>query len=260
MLFGCIAAFSLLTGVGYYPAPPLLFRHSKAQLKSQWREIIIMPDAPKTQPALPRSRVVEIIDRAQEDALRQLRQDGVPEAEALAVIRRFSAFAIQVLRELDLLYRELAEVLAQDPDRSAEFQAWLDTKAGGLLLALESFIAAVVTEASNKAKENYRSGLSPPREVITPAPAAPRHPPWQASLWALGQALTPWLLLLAGFGVWFLVWWLVSGSLIIAVIAIGVTLFMGLFFELVGLCLSAVMGGLCLILILVFTVLEEGGL
>jgi hypothetical protein len=219
-----------------------------------------MPDAPKNQNILPRSRVVEIIDRAQEDALHQLRQNGVPEEEALAVIRRFSAFAIQVLRELDLLYREFEEVLAQDPDRSAEFQAWLDTKAGGLLLTLESFIAAVVAEASNKAKENYRTGLSQPREVITPVPAAPRRSPWQESLWELGQSLTPWLLLLVGLGAWFLLWWLVSGSLIIAVIAIGVTVFMGVFFELVGLWLSAVMGGLCLILILLFTVLEEGGL
>jgi hypothetical protein len=217
------------------------------------------PELPDNQQRNPSHRVVEVITRAQEDTLRQLREAGIPETQALAVIRRFSAFALQVLREMDLLYREFEELLAQDPHRSKAHQTWLDTKAGGLLLTLEAFIAALVTEALNKAKEDYRTGLSQPREVIT-APAAPRQPTWQASLWELGQSLTPWLLLLVGLGAWFLLWWLVSGSLIIAVIAIGVTVFMGVFFELVGLWLSAVMGGLCLILILLFTVLEEGGL
>jgi hypothetical protein len=150
------------------------------------------PELPDNQQRNPRHRVVEVITRAQEDALRQLRQNGVPEEEALAVIRRFSAFALQVLRELDLLYREFEELLAQNPERTAAHQEYLDTKAGGLLLTLESFIAAVVAEASNKAKEDYRSKLSQPREVITPVPAPPRraaeHPrnPWL--LWLVGLA------------------------------------------------------------------------
>jgi hypothetical protein len=210
------------------------------------------PELPDNQQRNPRHRVVEVITRAQEDVLRQLRAAGVPETEALLVIQRFSAFAIQVLRELDLLYREFEELLAQNPHRSKEHQEWLDTRAGGLLLTLESFITDLVAEAINKAKEGYRSELSRSREVITTFPPAPRQPTWQASLWQLAHSLDPLLLLLVGFFAWFLLWWLVSGSLIIAVIAIGVTAFMGVFFEKVGLWLSAVMGALCLILLLLF--------
>jgi hypothetical protein len=208
------------------------------------------PDSPEKRPALPRSRVVEVITRAQEDAFRQLIEAGVPETEALLVIRRFSAFALQVLRDLDRIYQEFEELLASDPDRSKANQEYLDTRAGGWLLALESFIAALVAEAMEKAKKDYQTLLSQPQEVITTVPPAPRSPPWQEALRKLGQSLTPWLLLLVAFFAWFLVWWQVSGLVTIGVIAIGITVFMGLFFGEVGLWLSAVMGGLCLILLL----------
>src|ERR687892_44879 len=137
------------------------------------------PDSPQNRSALPRSRVVEVIERSQEDVLRQLRAAGLPETEALLVIKRVNEFAIQVLRELDLLYREFEELLAQDPDRSQAHQEWLDTKAGGLLLTLESFIAALVAEALNKAKEDYRTELSRPRNVITPVPTPPPPSVWE---------------------------------------------------------------------------------
>jgi hypothetical protein len=122
-------------------------------------------DRPQNQHALPRSRVVEVIERSTDDALRQLREAGIPETEALAVIQRFSVFSVQVLKELDHLYREYKELLAEDPDRSQVHQEWLDTKAGGMLLTLEAMIAALVAEAINKAKEDYRSGLSKRQEV-----------------------------------------------------------------------------------------------
>ena len=41
------------------------------------------PDSPQHRSTLPRSRVVEIIERGQEDILRQLRDAGIPETEAL---------------------------------------------------------------------------------------------------------------------------------------------------------------------------------
>jgi hypothetical protein len=110
----------------------------------------MMPDGPKNQHALPRSRVIAVIERGQEDVLRQLRDAGTPEIEALAVIQRFNVFSIQVLRELDHLYREYEALLASDPDRSQAHQEWLDTKAGGVLLNLESMIATLVAEAINR--------------------------------------------------------------------------------------------------------------
>ena len=142
------------------------------------------PDSPQHRSALPRrevpsgtsrSRVVEVIARSTDEALRQLRQAGVPETEALLVIQRISTFAIHVLRELDLVYREYEHLLASDPDRSQAHQEWFDTKAGGVLLTLEALIASLVAETINKAKEDYRNQLSQPRDVITlpPQPSRP---------------------------------------------------------------------------------------
>jgi hypothetical protein len=157
----------------------------------------MMPDSPKNQHALPRGRVVEVIERSTADALRQLRAAGIPETEALAVIQRFSALSIQVLRELDHLYREYEQLLAHDPDRSQAHQEWLDTKAGGVLLTIEAFIAALVAEAINKAKEDYRSELSKPQPVIT-VPAKPSRPA-QLAVFLTTWALPVWLIgLLAG--------------------------------------------------------------
>jgi hypothetical protein len=143
----------------------------------------------------PRHRVVEVMTRAQEDALRQLRVAGIPETEALAVIQRFSVFSVQVLRELDLLRREYEQLRASDPDRSRAHQEWFDTKVGGMLLTMEAFIAALVAEALNKAKEEYRQQVSQPREVVSVpaqrARAAPQEypvPVWWLLLWMSGIA------------------------------------------------------------------------
>jgi hypothetical protein len=171
--------------------------------------------------------VIEVIERGQENIARQLRDADIPTTEALAVMKRYNTFAVQVLRELDDLYREFRELLANDPEREAEQQEWLETKAGGLLLTMEAFIAVLVAEAMNKAKEDYRTELSRPREIIIPTP--PQPSPWEEAWEHVGLALRhPVVLLSVGLSTWFLLWWLVSGYLIMAGIAIGVTVFMGI--------------------------------
>jgi hypothetical protein len=95
---------------------------------------------------------------------------------------------LQTLRELDLLYREFEALLAHDPARTEAHQEWLDTKAGGLLLTLEACIAALVAEAINKAKEEYRAALSEPREVIA-IPPKPSRPGWLADSFTITRDL-----------------------------------------------------------------------
>jgi hypothetical protein len=212
------------------------------------------PDSPQNRSALPRSRVVEVIERSTDHALRQLRQAGIPETEALLVIQRFSPFSVQVLRELDHLYREYEALLAEDPDRSPAHQEWFETRAGGLLLTLEAFIAALVTEAMNKAKEDYRSGLSQPREVITHVPAPPPSPgekAWEKSARLLLHPLVLWSV---GLHVWWLVWLLVSGSNTWAVIAVGITAFVVWLFEKAGLVFILTGGVVLLLVVLLFLV------
>jgi hypothetical protein len=196
------------------------------------------PQLPNNQQRTPRHRVVEVIERSTDDAVRQLRAAGIPETAALAVIRRYAVFSVQVLRELDALYREYEHLRASDPDRSAEHQEWFDTKLGGMLLTLEACIAALVAEAINKAKEDFRQQVSPSREVgSVPAQrvrAAPQEypvPVWWLLVWMTGIAVST------------LFSWHVSASIIWAGIGCVVPLLLwckvgkvwwGLFFPLIG--------------------------
>jgi hypothetical protein len=199
------------------------------------------PQLPNNQQQNPRHRVVAVMTAAQENALHQLRRDGVPELYALAVMQRISTLCLQTLRDLDDLYREFEELLAAD--RSEAHQEWFETKAGGMLLTLEAFIAAMVTEASNKAKADYHDALSQPREVISVRPA-PSRPGWQHVLLTTGSLL----LWIAGMLSGFALAWQTSGSDIVAVLGFLVTFALwlmcgrrwwGLIFPLTGLGLEA---------------------
>jgi hypothetical protein len=127
-------------------------------------------------PAIAKSNVVEVIERHQQDAFRQLRHAGVPEAQALLVMQRISSFCLHTLRELDLLYRQFEELTAED-GRSEPHQLWLLDKAGALLLQCEAGIAALVAEAIRQATQDLKN--QPTGDVIEPAraPAVPPAPP-----------------------------------------------------------------------------------
>ena len=207
------------------------------------------PEPSHTQHALPRSQVVEVIERGQEDILRQLRDAGIPETEALAVMKRFNAFAIQVLRELDDLYREFEQLLASNPDRSEAHQEWFETKAGGVLLTLESFIISLITEAINKAKEDYRTEISRDRDVIIPTP--PRPLVWEQALQVLGrQFRDPLVRWSVGLSAWFLIWYFAIGSPLAGLIAMSITAVVVYFFEKPGLLFILIAGGMFLLLLM----------
>jgi hypothetical protein len=203
------------------------------------------PDSPHHHSALPRSRIVEIISHGQEDIVRQLRAAGIPETEALAVIQRFSVFSVQVLREMDQLRREFEHLLAEDPDRSHAHQEWFDTKVAGMLLTIEAFVAAMVAEAINKAKEDYRNERSRPREVL----AMPRPTVWEQVLHAVGRQLRdPLVLWSVGLTAWFLVWFLAIGSPLAGLIAVSITAVVVYRFEKAGLLFISTAAGVFLLL------------
>jgi hypothetical protein len=213
------------------------------------------PNLPNRQQGSPRHCVIEVMTRAQEDAMAQLRRDGIPETQALLVMQRISSLCLQTLRELDRVYQEFEELLAQDPDRSQAHQEWLDTKAGGLLLTLEAAIAALVAEAINKAKEEYRSELSPSREVIV-MPPKPARPRWLAASFTTIRELV-WI---AGMVSGFVLAWQCSGFFVVGVIGFLVPFLLwrtvgrfrwGLVFPLTGIGLE--------IWLLVWLFVVEGG-
>jgi hypothetical protein len=200
------------------------------------------PELPNNQHALPRSRVVEVIERSQDDALAQLRKAGVPETQALLVMQRIHVFCLQTLRELDQVYREFEELVAQDPNRSEAHQAWFNDTAAGMLLQVEVACASLVSDAINKLKDEYKREYYQQREVITTVPIRPHRPSVQQSLQELGQSINLWLLAPVGLGLWFLLWWAVSSSLTWAVIAVGITAFVLWLFAKPGLWFVGIVG------------------
>jgi hypothetical protein len=207
------------------------------------------PDSPSNRQALPRSRVVEIIEHAEEDALAQLRKSGMPETQAVAVMLRIHSFCLQTLRELDHMYREYEELLDQDSSRSEEGQLWLTDKTTGLVMRLEVAVDSLVSSAIEKLKEEYKRQSFQQGEVITTVPFKPPPSAWQQLLHDLRQ-INPWLLLPIGLALWFLLWWAVS-SLTWAVIAVGISAFVIWLFAKPGLWVIGVVG-LFFLLILVF--------
>jgi hypothetical protein len=199
------------------------------------------PELPNNQHALPRSRVVEVIERSQEDAMAQLRQAGVPETQALVVMARIHTFCLQTLRELDLIYRDYETLLAQDPTRSEEHQAWLADKTTRMLMLIEVASASLVNETIDKLKEEFKRQSIPQRDVITPVPIRKQQSSFQQSLGELGQTVNPWLLAAVGLGLWFLLWWAVS-SLTWAVIAVGITAVVVWLFAKPGLWIIGIVG------------------
>jgi hypothetical protein len=85
-------------------------------------------DRPNKHEVVPKRRMVEVIERTQEDAMSKLRQSGVPEVQVLRVMQRITSLCLQTLRELDLTYQQFEETVAED-GRSEANQTWLNNKA-----------------------------------------------------------------------------------------------------------------------------------
>jgi hypothetical protein len=172
------------------------------------------PELPNNQQPYPRRRAIEVISRAQEDALRQLREARVPEAHALAVMERIAAFSLQTLRALDALYLQFNDIVTE-AGRGEAHQQRLNDKATALLLQVESAIAALVAEAIHKAIHEPDTQPDSPREVIT-VPAKPAQSPWEQFLRNAPQHLV-WVV---GIAVWVLgVWQATRGGILLTVFA-----------------------------------------
>jgi hypothetical protein len=148
-------------------------------------------DHPNKHEVVPKSRMVEVIERTQEDAMRKLRQAGVPEAHVLHVIQRISVLCLQTLRELDRLYQQFEEIV-MEAGRSEANQEWLNNKAVALLLQTESAIATLVAEAIDQAIRDYKTKPPPAEPVIEVQRAQPAPPArWPGLLrhlvWAAGM-------------------------------------------------------------------------
>jgi hypothetical protein len=83
-----------------------------------------MPDSPKKRLGLPKSQVVEVIERSQEEAVRRLREAGVPERQILVAVRQIESACLTALGEQDAFYADLQVFFRQsrDPDHAHHIQ------------------------------------------------------------------------------------------------------------------------------------------
>jgi hypothetical protein len=137
-------------------------------------------DLPNNQHPLSRRRAVAVIERAEQDALRQLREAGVPAARALAAMERITVFGLQTLRALDALYQQFDDIVAE-AGRDEAHQQWFNNKATALLLQVESAFATLVAETIHSTVHEPDPTPESPWEVIS-VPAKPTPSPWQRFL------------------------------------------------------------------------------
>jgi hypothetical protein len=150
-------------------------------------------DHPNKQDVMPKRRVVDLIERTQEDAMCKLRQSGIPEVHVLLVMQRITSLCLQTLQELDLTYRQFEEIVAEG-GRSEANQTWLNNKAAAMLLQVESAIATLVAEAIATTLHDHKTQPPPPEPVIEVQRARPAPPVW----WPVFLALLRHLVWVAG--------------------------------------------------------------
>jgi hypothetical protein len=203
-----------------------------------------MPDLRQIPPGLQRRQLLEIIEQSQEKAWRKLRDAGVPEVQALAVMPRIRAYCMFAFNGYDQAILAIEEVVAKE-GRSAAHQRLINDKAAFLLRSIEAGIAEILAAAIRQA---IRAGQQPQSQDVIPMPYLPSPPAWQTFLvttikllvWLIGlpaSLLLTWQFTGGDVWVWsgpvvlFVLWLLVRFSwwgLLFPITALGAALYLSL--------------------------------
>jgi hypothetical protein len=170
-----------------------------------------MADLQHIPPELQRRQLLEVIEDQQQKAWKKLRDAGVSEAQALAVMPRIRSYCMYALNEYDQAYMVIEEMVGRD-GRSAAHDQFIADKGAFLLRQMEAGIAELVGFAIRQA---IRDAEQPPAQTVIPAvPYQPRPSAWQTFLGNLVKFLI-WLIgipasflmtiLFTGWDVWALI-------------------------------------------------------
>jgi hypothetical protein len=152
-----------------------------------------MADLQRIPPSLERRQLIEIIEQEQQKAWKKLRDAGVSEAQALAVMPRIRSYCMYALNEYDEAYMVIEEMVARD-GRSEAHDQFIADKGAFLLRQMEAGIAELVGFAIRQAIRDVQQP-PPPREVIPAVRYKSSPPDWQIFLsytvkmliWLLGM-------------------------------------------------------------------------
>jgi hypothetical protein len=138
-----------------------------------------MADLQHVPPALQRRQLLEVIEQEQQKAWKKLRDAGVSEAQALAVMPRIRSYCMYALNEYDQAYMVIEEMVGRD-GRSAAHDQFIADKGAFLLRQMEAGIAELVGFAIRQAIRDVEQ--PPAQNVIPPVRSQPRPPAWQTFL------------------------------------------------------------------------------
>src|SRR5918999_5953469 len=129
-----------------------------------------MADLQHIPPELQRRQLLEVIEDQQQKAWKKLRDAGVTEAQALAVMPRIRSYCMYAFNEYEQAYLVIEEMVMRD-GRSPEHDQFIADKGAFLLRQMEAGIAELVGFAIRGA---IRDAETPPAQSVIPA--APYHP------------------------------------------------------------------------------------
>jgi hypothetical protein len=185
------------------------------------------PDCPEQRLGLPRSHVVEVIERSQEDAVRTLRAAGLPEVRIQAVTRRIETACLTVLTEQDALIKELL-AFGEQP-RTPEHAKLMQSRIGWHMEQVDKTFMAIAVIEIQKTLDAYQQAFEPAGQVIEAPYREPWPPEWLATLLRVANAITRGMLWFCAVCVLTLLVWAQSGSLVWLGLTVGLSLIFWLF-------------------------------
>jgi hypothetical protein len=144
--------------------------------------------------SLERQQLIEVIEQEQQKAWKKLRDAGVTEAQALAVMPRIRSYCMYALNEYDQAYMVIEQTVARD-GRSPEHDQFIADKGAFLLRQMEAGIAELVGFAIKQTIRDVQQPPAPAQTVIPAVRHTSRPPDWQIFLsyvvklviWLLGM-------------------------------------------------------------------------
>jgi hypothetical protein len=140
-----------------------------------------MADLELLPPESQRRQLLEVIEDQQQKAWRKLKDGGLSEAQALAVMPRIRSYCMYALNEYDQAYMVIEDMVARE-GRSATHDQFIADKGAFLLRQMEAGIAELVGFAIRGAIRDAETPPAPTRDVIQPVRYQPRPPTGQIFL------------------------------------------------------------------------------
>jgi hypothetical protein len=140
-----------------------------------------------------RQRVIEAAGRAQEVAMRRLRQAGFSDAELVIALEYFQSLLKRLLIKADAVYGDYERLRLSQPGRSAAHQQWLDAEFARLLYVYQESVQELMTGAMRQATNGFLRSAYQRQDMLEDWMLLPRQRTWSGGLWRTAKVII-WLM------------------------------------------------------------------